>query len=439
MMKYFTIKKSILACLVLGTYLAHAQEVKPISKKDFFEKLQKANLQGKIADRNYESAKADVNQASSLFLPNVSASFTGIKTNSPLMAFGTKLNQKSVTMQDFDPTLLNDPEAIGNFNTKLEVMQPLINLDGFYGRKAAIAKADAYKLQADRTREYLEVEGYKAYLQLQLVYKAANVLERASKTSDENLKLVENYFKQGMVQKSDLLNVMVRVNEVKNQHQMMLSNVKNASNYLSFLLNENPDYIYKPIEDIDTQIQINQYPMMLNPERKDVQAIEKSTLAYQNMSKMNTLSLVPRINAFGSYELNDRKLLGFGASNYLVGVQMSWSIFDGNKTLSKVQKSKIDFLKAKEEGEMYRAQNQLELNKTIRQLSDAERKAKTSELAFEQSAEVFKIRKNRFQQGLEKTSDILMAETQMYQKELEYLQSVFEFNFTKKYLDFLTK
>jgi outer membrane protein TolC len=438
-MKYFTIKKSILACLVLGTYLAHAQEVKPISKKDFFEKLQKSNLQGKIADRNYESAKADVNQASSLFLPNVSASFTGIKTNSPLMAFGTKLNQKSVTMQDFDPTLLNDPEAIGNFNTKLEVMQPLINLDGFYGRKAAIAKSDAYKYQAERTKEYLALEGYKAYLQLQLTYKATEVLERASKTSDENLKLVENYFKQGMVQKSDLLNVMVRVNEVKNQHQMMLSNVKNASNYLSFLLNENPDYIYKPIEDIDTQIQINQYPMMLNPERKDVQAIEKSTLAYQNMSKMNTLSLVPRINAFGSYELNDRKLLGFGASNYLVGVQMSWSIFDGNKTLSKVQKSKIDFLKAKEEGEMYRAQNQLELNKTIRQLSDAERKAKTSELAFEQSAEVFKIRKNRFQQGLEKTSDILMAETQMYQKELEYLQSVFEFNFTKKYLDFLTK
>jgi outer membrane protein TolC len=272
-----------------------------------------------------------------------------------------------------------------------------------------------------------------------LVYKAANVLERASKTSDENLKLVENYFKQGMVQKSDLLNVMVRVNEVKNQHQMMLSNVKNASNYLSFLLNENPDYIYKPIEDIDTQIQINQYPMMLNPERKDVQAIEKSTLAYQNMSKMNTLSLVPRINAFGSYELNDRKLLGFGASNYLVGVQMAWNIFDGNKSLSKFQKSKIDYLKAKDEGELYKSQNQLELNKTIRQLSDAERKAKTSELAFEQSAEVFKIRKNRFQQGLEKTSDILMAETQMYQKELEYLQSVFEFNFTKKYLDFLTK
>lgn len=438
-MKYFTLKNGIITSMLFLVKFSAAQEATPITQKDFFEKLQQANLQGKIADRNYESAKADVKQASSLFLPNISASFTGINTNSPLMAFGTKLNQKSVTMQDFDPTLLNNPDAISNFNTKFEVLQPLINLDGFYGRKAAIAKSDAYKYQAERTKEYLVLEGYKAYLQLQLTYKAAEVLERASKTSDENLKLVENYFKQGMVQKSDLLNVMVRVNEVKNQHQMMLSNIKNASNYLSFLMNETPNTIYKPMEAIDTNVQATQFPALLNPERKDIQAIEKSTMAYQNMSKMNTYSLIPRINAFGSYELNDKKLLGFGASNYLVGVQMAWNIFDGNKSLSKIQKSKIDYLKAKDEGELYKSQNQLELNKTIRQLSDAERKAKTSELAFEQSAEVFKIRKNRFQQGLEKTSDILMAETQMYQKELEYLQTVFEFNFTKKYLEFLTK
>lgn len=438
-MKYFTLKNCvIISILFLGKLLA-AQEATPISQNIFFEKLRQANLQGKIADRNYESAKADVTQASSLFLPSISASFTGINTNSPLMAFGTKLNQKSVAMQDFDPTLLNNPDAINNFNTKFEVLQPLINLDGFYGRKAAIAKSEAYKFQALRTKEYLELEGYKAYLQLQLTYKAVEVLERASKTSDENLKLVENYFKQGMVQKSDLLNVMVRVNEVKNQYQMMLSNIKNASNYISFLMNESANTIYKPMESIDTIMQASQFSVVLNPERKDIQAIEKSTLAYQNMSKMNTFSLIPRINAFGTYELNDRKLLGFGASNYLIGVQMAWNIFDGNKTFSKIQKSKIDYLKAKEEGELYKSQNQLELNKTIRQLGDAERKAKTSELAFEQSAEVFKIRRNRFQQGLEKTSDILMAETQMYQKELEYLQSVFEFNFTKKYLEFLTK
>ncbi|MHB1179795.1 MAG: hypothetical protein ACYCZO_15875, partial [Daejeonella sp.] len=36
-------------------------------------------------------------------------------------------------------------------------------------------------------------------------------------------------------------------------------------------------------------------------------------------------------------------------------------------------------------------------------------------------------------------SDLLTSETQMFQKELEYLQAVFEYNFTQQYLQFLTK
>ena len=62
-----------------------------------------------------------------------------------------------------------------------------------------------------------------------------------------------------------------------------------------------------------------------------------------------------------------------------------------------------------------------------------------SKLAHEQSQEAFRIRENRFKQGLEKTTDLLLSETQMAQKELEYLQAVFEYNFTKEYAEFLTK
>jgi hypothetical protein len=40
---------------------------------------------------------------------------------------------------------------------------------------------------------------------------------------------------------------------------------------------------------------------------------------------------------------------------------------------------------------------------------------------------------------LEKTSDLLISETQYMQKQLEYLQTVFNYNFTKAYVAFLTK
>jgi outer membrane protein TolC len=60
-------------------------------------------------------------------------------------------------------------------------------------------------------------------------------------------------------------------------------------------------------------------------------------------------------------------------------------------------------------------------------------------LAFDQSQEAYRIRSNRFTQGLEKTTDLLQSETMMAQKELEFLQAVFEYNFTKEYVQFLTK
>lgn len=66
---------------------------------------------------------------------------------------------------------------------------------------------DVFQLQTERTKEYLELEVSKAYMQLQLVYKPVSVLEKANTTAQGNLKLVENYFKNGMLQKTDLLKV----------------------------------------------------------------------------------------------------------------------------------------------------------------------------------------------------------------------------------------
>jgi len=426
--------------IVLGTANLFAQDTLSISKNDLLQKVTENNLQIKVAEKSFQSAKADYRQSNALFLPNITVSHTGIVTTNPLMAFGSKLNQEILTASDFNPALLNDPDKTQNFATKIEVQQPLINLDGLYGRQAARAKMDAFQLQTERTKEYLELEVSKAYMQLQLAYKAVKVLEKANATAQGNLKMVENYFKNGMLQKTDLLNVQVRVNDITNQLQYAKSNVQNASDYLAFLLNEDmAGKTYKPTETLDNSIAIESINTTISDSRKDIQAMQKSADAYQKMFQSSKFGFLPRLNAFGSYELYDQNIFGTSAKGYLVGAQLSWNIFDGYKNIGKTQKAKVDFEKATVETEQYKKQSQLELNKTNRQLLDAENKVNLSKLAFEQSQEAFRIRQNRFTQGLEKTTDLLMAETQMAQKELEHLQAVFEYNFTKQYLQFLTK
>lgn len=425
---------------ILSSFFGFSQDTLSISKSELVQKVSEKNLQIKIAEKNYQSAKADYNQSNALFLPNINVSHTGISTTNPLMAFGSKLNQEILTMADFNPALLNDPAKTQNFATKFEIQQPLINVDGLFERKAAKSKMEAYQLQTERTKEYLELEVSKAYMQLQLAYRAVKVLEKANVTGKANLKLVDNYFKQGMLQKTDLLNVQVRANEIANQLQYAKSNVQNASDYLAFLLNEDSNgKIYKPSEELDNSIVIEEINTSLSDNRKDIQAMSKSSEAYAKMLQSSKMAFLPRLNAFGSYELYDKNFLGTAAKGYLVGAQLSWNVFDGYKSIGKFQKAKAESQKADVEKDQYKKQSQLELNKTNRQLKDAENKVNLSKLALEQSQEAYRIRQNRFSQGLEKTTDLLQSETQMIQKEMEHLQSVFEYNFTKQYLQFLTK
>ena len=425
--------------LLLMTLVVKAQKTVPISKADILNRVSKENLSIKISEQEFVQARADYRQTNAVFLPNITASHTGIATTNPLMAFGSKLNQEILTQNDFNPNLLNNPSQIENYATKIEIQQPLINVDGIYQRKAARSKMEAMSLQTQRTTDYLMFEVDKAYMQLQLAYKGVEVLELALKTANENKKIANNSFKQGYLQRADVLSVEVRLTEIKNQLQTAKSNIENASNYLSFLMNTNSDVILQPIDSLSVS-NVNLYAnKSITENRSDIKAMHLALDAYEAMNKADKMAFLPRLNAFGSYELYDDQIFQGDANGYLFGAQLSWNIFEGSKRFGKAQKSKAEFDKSKLEYDQYVSQSNLELHKAKRMLTDTENKLNLTQLALKQSKESLRIRTNRFKEGLEKTSDLLIAETQYAQKQLEYYQTIFEYNYAQAYLNFLTK
>ncbi|TCP25174.1 outer membrane protein TolC [Tenacibaculum skagerrakense] len=430
--------RAIVFISLFSFLIGFSQQKSMISKKEVLQKVHEGNSSLKITNQEYLMAKADFNQSRAVFLPNITASHTGILTTNPLMAFGSKLNQEILTQNDFDPARLNDPNETRNFATVLEIQQPLINIDGIYKRKASKVKMEAIELKTSRTKEYLTLEVNKAYMQLQLSYRGVEVLEKALTTAEANKQLAENSFKQGFLQESDVLAVDVHVTEVKNQLQTAKSNVLNASNYLSFLMNERGDVVYQPADSLTINIS-KELSKAVSNDRSDIKAMELSTEAYKKMYQSEKMSFLPRLNAFGSYQLFDNNIFNVDASGYLVGAQLSWDIFQGSKRFAKVQKSKAEYEKSVLEYQQYKSKSELELNKVLRMLHDAENKLKLTELAMQQSKEALRIRKNRFKEGLEKSTDLLIAETKYIQKQLEYYQTIFEFNYSKAYVEFLTK
>jgi outer membrane protein TolC len=433
------LQKNILIIFLLSFSLLNAQETIPISKGEVLEKLSENNQSIKISEQEFLGARADYRQTNAVLFPNISVSHTGTTTNNPVYSFMAKLNQGLFSESDFGVDNLNNPDAIDNFTTSIQFEQPLINVDGWFQRGAAKVKMEATEYQNKFKKDELLLEGEKTYMLLQLTYKAVKVLEKAQKAALENKNLTQKYFEQGLVMQADVLDVEVRLNEVENQLESAKSNVKNVSDYLNFLVNENNNPVLVPSDSLE----IIPYSLaefdQVTTNRADIMAIEKSTQAYKKMNQSDKMAFLPTLNAFGNYDLYDNQLFQGASNSYFIGAKLNWDILQGTKRFGKMQKSKAEFDKSTIQYEQYVAKSQLELNKAKRALSDAQNKLQRSTLALDLSEESFRIRTNRFEEGLVKTSDLLMSEAQYAQKQLEYYQSIYEYNLAYAYLKFLTK
>lgn len=393
--------------------------------------LQLANLDITIASANFKQTEA-------IYLPQVGLSYTGMSSNNPLNAFGFKMQQKSITQNDFNPDLLNHPAGTPDFTTKLELMQPLINMDMLYMRKGAEKQIEVYQYKKQRTKEYIIFEVQKAYLQLQLAYKAKLVLEDALVTSKAVYLFTDNHFKQGLIQKSDLLNVQVQIASVENNLAKAKSAIRNSSDYLSLLMGVPGGSIYTTNVTVETGNKNADSIEAVPSNRSDFEAMRKAIEASNLMIKSSKMSNLPKLNAFGSYQLNDNRMLGFGAGAYLAGIRLSWNIFKGNTTKNTMAAQTLERNKLAVQLEQQKEQSQTELSKTKREMADSQFEIAQQTKAIEQASESLRILQNRYEQGLVNTTDVMLSATQLSQQKLALAQAIFNQQVTIAYLQFLT-
>ncbi len=394
------------------------------------------NRSVQLANADISIAAANYKQTEAIYLPQVGLSFTGMQTNNPLNAFGFKLQQKSISSADFNPSLLNNPGATSDFTTSLMVQQPLVNLDLVYQRKGAEKQIEAYEYKKQRTKEYIGFEVQKAYLGLQFSYKAVNVLEEALGTTKAVLNFTANHYNQGLIQKSDLLNVQVQVAAVENNLAKAKSTIRNASDYLSLLMGVPAGTVYTTtsIIGIDEADPVSE----VSATRSDFVAMKKVIEASGLMIRSGKMSYLPKVNAFGSYQLNDNRMLGFAAGAYLAGIRVSWDIFKGNATKNSITTQTLERNKLNTQLEQQKEQAVTELAKAKRDLSDAHFEILQYTKAIEQAGESLRILQNRYEQGLVNTTDIMMAASQLSQQKLALAQAVYHKNLTGSYLQFIT-
>ncbi|WP_289053918.1 TolC family protein [Carboxylicivirga marina] len=429
-MNSYLLKKGLIVCMALAGFVSHAQEKESdgvFSLSEALELASENNREVLKALAEIEEAKAGNQQAMAGFLPSVEVSTGYSVSNDPLYAFGFKLQQQGVTMADFDPAVINSPGQTNHFATQVMVEQPLINVDAWMGKGAANNRVKATEKKTEYTKEYVGFMVKQTYYGLQLAQNRVDVMKKAQQATDSYLKMAEDNLAQGYMKDADVMAIKVRQYEQMAMVQEAENQVRNVTEMLNLLMGRE---IKLPVTVSDSITQVsfsfNNATTILN--RSDVMAMQYGLEAHKKMSKSDLMKFAPRVNAFGAYNLYDADFGGFGADSYMLGIKLQWRIFNGGRNIGKYNQSKAKYNMAMVSYQDYVEKENMELSKATRAIAVAESQLVTYNLAAEEALESLRIRTNRYDQGLERTSDLLMSETKAEESILKKLNAIYNYN-----------
>jgi len=440
--RFLTALAALLLVLPAGVTLAQQSEsgnAMSLSLEEATRIALDQNFSIDMAESDREKTRAQFRQTNAVFLPQLSFEYNAISTNDPLNVFGFKLKQEIVAQEDFNPMLLNDPDVTQNYSAAFQVQQPLLNPDMMFQRSAVKSQLNSAEEQLSGTRNYVEFQVRNQYYSLILHHRQLGVLETALETAAEHRRQAQNFFEEGMISKEDFLAARVYELEMESRKLNTENQLAKVEEEMAILLGMDGSVKITPTEDLE-RIHLAVLPeeLITAPiNNAQTRAIEYRVNAAEKMVRSSNFSFLPKINLFGSYEFNDADFAGFDASSYMIGANLKWNIFSGYSKIGKVMEAKADYRKAQTMQENHRMEQENQVRQAYRALEHARQELELTDESIAQSEEDVKIRTNRYEQGMERTTDLLEAETKLAESQLKNVAALYKYNMSIATLEML--
>jgi len=98
-------------------------------------------------------------------------------------------------------------------------------------------------------------------------------------------------------------------------------------------------------------------------------------------------------------------------TNWIVGLQMRWDIWDWGKKSSDLTKKKADIAQAANDLDDTKAQVAIEVDSRIRELEEAQEMVKVTEISQAAATEKLRVLTNQYKQQSALLKDVLQAES----------------------------
>ena len=348
MMKMRYNKFTFLVALLIA-FQGFSQEI--LTKKEALKTTLKNNFGIKIANNNLEIAENNSSIFNSRFLPT--ASFNSGAT------FQSNSQNITLPLSDSLGVVIGDRVISGsgiitrNYSASLGVNYILFDgLGRKYNYKQLKETYNLTELQARETVENTYLQLFTTYFQIARFSENTNNLQEALTISKQRLTRAKYQYDYGQSTKLEFLNAQVDVNNDSITLITAKQQLDNAKRGLNVILGSKEDVNYNVETDVE-------YSNVLSFEDLKSKTLQNNALLKQNQTniaisefnlKVNKANFMPTLGFNASYGLNrtenENLISPFGAKlitsdGLNAGLNLTWNIFDGGATKTRVANSKI--------------------------------------------------------------------------------------------------
>ncbi|PIS20333.1 MAG: hypothetical protein COY36_10115 [Zetaproteobacteria bacterium CG_4_10_14_0_2_um_filter_55_20] len=368
-------------------------------------------------DARLEEAAANVQQANGNLMPHLNAASAVSRSNSPMNSFAGKLLQKRVTSADFVPANLNNPSFLTNYRNSLTLEAPLYQGGRMWAaRERAEQTEQATRNEIALARQQLTFAVIQAYTNVFRLQSREKAAQSAHDAATSHLQQTTALLDRGIGIQSDILDAQAHMSDT----QLALTQTRNAhlramdelhrllgleSTSLASTVNlqGSPDM---QLRDINENMPVD--PIIAQHPR--ITALERQLDAAKAGVSEASAGLRPNVGLLAVQEWNNKTITP-SHPNTSIGAEVSFNLFAGGSDMAARRAAEARFAHLQ-----YQLQDEKQvLRNTLadawRQLHEAEEAASARHNTLRQTAESLRIQNLRFEQGLEKSTDVLDAHT----------------------------
>lgn len=428
--------KKILTTLLIVFGVISAQE-RTLTLEESLQIGLQNSKQIKISQAALKSSEAKITEVGSQMLPQLSfgASYTRLSDVKPF----------AVTVP-FSPTPITIQETIlDNYQLKLSLQQPLFT--GF--RLSSLKSAAEHNMKAAEFEHTTEIneEAFRIHQAFWNYYKAQKVLQLV----EENLKSLEkhlidtkNFLENGLVTRNDLLKLEVQYSNT----ELKRIEAKNSVALTKTAFNKS---VGLPLNS-DTQITADdpqaisvttKFDDLLNEalqSREEIKSLEYKIKAGEENIGAAQAGWFPSVFLFGDYYYSrpNQRIMPLEdrfEDTWAVGVSLSWNIWDWGETSAKTTQAEQQLIQAETTYQIIKENIELEVYKDyLTALSEFE-KVNVSKKSVEQAEENYRITKDKYNQQLATSTDLIDAEVALLNAKTNLTNALVDLKLAKTKLE----